>query len=86
MNADILRAVLVTTLLCVAAGLVMFHRQERRHEREQHQAAEYWRAREWRQATGRDALTDEYVDLAFKAIAARWDTGLDILGSEGDGK
>ena len=75
----ILRAVLVTSLLCGITGLLMLRRQERRHELDMRQAGRYWRNVISQQITGQAALTDEEVRDEFAAITARWDYGLDIL-------
>ena len=78
----ILRAVLLTSLLCGITGLIMLRRQERRHELDMRQAGQYWRNVISQQITGRPALTDEEVRDEFAAITARWDYGLDILERE----
>ena len=82
----LLRAVLLTSLLCGITGLLMLRRQERRHELDMRQAGQYWRNVISQQITGTQqvALTDEEVRDEFDSITARWDYGLDILG-EGEG-
>ena len=75
----LLRAVLLTSLLCGITGLLMLRRQERRHELGMRQAGQYWRNVISQQITGQAALTDEEVRDEFAAITARWDYGLDIL-------
>ena len=78
----ILRAVLVTSLLCGITGLLMLRRQERRHELDMRQAGRYWRNVISQQITGQVTLTDEEVRDEFDSITARWDYGLDILERE----
>ena len=84
---SLLRAVLLTSLLCGITGLLMLRRQERRHELDMRQAGQYWRNVISQQITGTQqvALTDQEVRDEFAAITARWDYGLDILG-EGEGQ
>jgi hypothetical protein len=80
-NAEILRAVFVTTLLCVATGLVLLHRQERRHDRETQRQDEAWRQAMWEQRTG----ISPGEQAEFDAIVARWDdAGLTIFDGEGE--
>ena len=79
----ILRAVLLTSLLCGITGLLMLRRQERRHELDMRQAGRYWRNVIWQQITGtQPALTDQEVRAEFDSITAGWDYGLDILDRE----
>ena len=75
----LLRAVLLTSLLCGITGLIMLRRQERRHELDMRQAGQYWRNVISQQITGQPALTDEEVQDEFDSITAGWDYGLDIL-------
>ena len=75
----LLRAVLLTSLLCGITGLIMLRRQERRHELDMRQAGQYWRNVIWQQLTGQPALTDQEVQDKFDVITAGWDYGLDIL-------
>ena len=75
----LLRAVLLTSLLCGITGFLMLRRQERRHELDMRQAGQYWRGVIWQQITGQPALTDEEVRDEFDSITAGWDYGLDIL-------
>ena len=75
----LLRAVLLTSLLCGITGLIMLRRQERRHELDMRQAGQYWRGVIWQQITGQVTLTDQEVRDEFDSITAGWDYGLDIL-------
>jgi hypothetical protein len=79
------RDVIVTTLLCTAAYLFLLHRHERRHEREMRQASAYWRnALVAHCSRPAKSVLSAVEQAAFEGIAARYDSGLDILDAEGD--
>jgi hypothetical protein len=83
----------ITAIVCAIAGGYLLHRQERRHDREMLRAEERWRLAAWQQVNPipppghpdwETALSDGERD-ELDRIAARWDdTGLGILGSEGE--
>jgi hypothetical protein len=84
MNADTLRAVAVTMICCGIAALFVLRSQERRHQREMHQAREMWREALWQARVSRPVLSRR-ERVAFDAITARWDdAGLEIFGDEGE--
>lgn len=84
LNAEVVRAVVLTACLCGIAAFIVLHRNERRHEREIRQSDAYWRKALVQQHT-RPPLLTEREQAAFDEIAARWDdSGLDILDGEGE--
>jgi hypothetical protein len=81
-NTDTLRTVALTAICCGIAALFVLRGQERRHQREMHQAREMWREALWQARVCRPVLSRR-ERAQFDAITARLDdAGLGIFGSE----
>jgi hypothetical protein len=81
-TTDTLRTVALTAICCGIAALFVLRSQERRYQREMHQAREMWRKALWQARVAAPVLSRR-ERAQFNAIAARLDdAGLEIFGSE----